>query len=397
MSVSLIGYSERGMINALCSDILYPADKSIDRLKEFLGWCSFPTEFQPDIAKIVKAELVVEQSFSDFGTPDLIILLEYSDAKKQLIMVEAKVSAGDGNQNRINNQWVNSDAYFKGTGNKSSSLFVQIYRGNRLIKKIITGEGEFRHGRMGPQKWSLGQTKIVIKAVDKLRDYCTGNALPPMFLAIIPDTAVKIRAVLDLIDKVTYASDELPDWSLHNLGYISWRKIDELIKIDSSPGIWSQLRVSFEWNESNQIYWEVENVVSPDTLPKHGWYVYDNKQVYIAFPSNEKCRVVPFDKEATNFPESHLVNSGLLINLEPINDPVEVEELKPKKDSIYCWNRPARDYREPSDTLPMPEEFDSCQVKVLSSGWIFSVVIIINKSGDPHTHYKVFNHHLEKN
>lgn len=96
--MKVIGYSERGLINSLIYNIFY-SENNLEKIKRFLSLIFLPnfeeTEDNTnilDFSSIDKAEILIEQSFSDFGDCDLIILLSKNNATiKQAIFIEAKV------------------------------------------------------------------------------------------------------------------------------------------------------------------------------------------------------------------------------------------------------------------------------------------------------------------
>ncbi len=87
--MEVIGYSERGVINSLFHEIKY-SQNNIELLNEFLSLISFPScrlNYQ-----ISDAKILMEQSFSGFGSPDIILMVNNNE-KKQAIFIEAKVKA----------------------------------------------------------------------------------------------------------------------------------------------------------------------------------------------------------------------------------------------------------------------------------------------------------------
>lgn len=133
MAIRIDGYSERGMVNAVCEDIIR-AD-GVHQLQTFLSWCSFPFQQQgvPDFSGITAARFLVEQGFSDFGDLDLLILLDHAN-RKQAILIEAKVATD--NRKCVDDQWADFSSFLRGDRKHTSSLFVQIYRKLRLIERV---------------------------------------------------------------------------------------------------------------------------------------------------------------------------------------------------------------------------------------------------------------------
>jgi len=92
MSLRINGYSELGMLNAVCEDIMHAGD--VQRLARLLSWCRFPfqPEGVPDFGGITAAHILVEQSFSDFGDLDLLLLLDHADRKQSVLSSTSLIS-----------------------------------------------------------------------------------------------------------------------------------------------------------------------------------------------------------------------------------------------------------------------------------------------------------------
>ena len=380
MTVELLGYSERGMVNALCTDILFSSEP-LDRLKEFLGWCIFPPKLGPQIDKIISARLIVEQSFSDFGTPDLLILLDY-EKSKQLIIVEAKVSAGTEDQNSIGRQWDDSEAYFSRGGKKSSALFVQLYRENRLIKFINDNMDTLKSGKLRPKKWNIGKNPVVISAIKALRPYCLAS---PLFLVIIPDTIEDFNVISKMVTNINYTSEELPDWSMANLGFLGWAIIDEKTQSSNEDVKWPQVRKNFDWNKPNQIYF---------TDSQNKWYSCCNKNIYILRRSKKNSSALEVNNNSEFFPKKIVIPTNSLI--EPINK-INIE-LKPKNGSKYdlVWSRELELEQGNEIRQQKPIVNNKYCVQVLRNGLIKSRVKIVLENNLGEIECEVSNHHIKK-
>jgi hypothetical protein len=86
--MQMYGYSERGALNTLFNEIAYSSEPE-DLLGKMLRLARFPMRQQEPIS-LVKATVLLEQSLSDFGDADAILLLETTD-KSSAVFVEAKV------------------------------------------------------------------------------------------------------------------------------------------------------------------------------------------------------------------------------------------------------------------------------------------------------------------
>ena len=79
--MKILGYSERGIINALFYEIRYSKQPET-LLGELISKIKFP--FLDDFSlSVVNSEIFIEQSFSDFGDSDVLILIDTGKAKFQ--------------------------------------------------------------------------------------------------------------------------------------------------------------------------------------------------------------------------------------------------------------------------------------------------------------------------
>ena len=86
--MEIIGYSERGAMNALFYEMAFKNDKN--DMMEFLKLAGIYDDFSDFEFKIYN-----EFSLSEFGSPDLVIIAE-NGTEKVAFFVEAKVAACDG-------------------------------------------------------------------------------------------------------------------------------------------------------------------------------------------------------------------------------------------------------------------------------------------------------------
>jgi hypothetical protein len=95
--MELYGYSERGLVNALCYDCFHSPDGH-KYLGKLLSLCHFPfllnDNEKPDFANITGATLFVEQTLSDFGDSDLIVLCDLGNGDKAVVFCEFKRGSG---------------------------------------------------------------------------------------------------------------------------------------------------------------------------------------------------------------------------------------------------------------------------------------------------------------
>jgi len=89
--MKIIGNSERGMINALFYEI-DNVQNNTQILSDLLNTVCFPNKNIPNNIhfQIKDATILIEQSFSDFGDSDVVLLID-NNGVKQTVFIEAKV------------------------------------------------------------------------------------------------------------------------------------------------------------------------------------------------------------------------------------------------------------------------------------------------------------------
>lgn len=133
--MEIIGYSERGMINSLFYELKY-SENYLRLLNDFLSLVSFPDSgvtFQ-----VSEVKILIEQSFSDFGAPDAVILVN-NHGVKQVIFIEAKVKTFQKQYRSILEEFEEFKIGIEINEVNTSNLFVQLYFKTRLIKELKSG------------------------------------------------------------------------------------------------------------------------------------------------------------------------------------------------------------------------------------------------------------------
>jgi hypothetical protein len=202
MNMEVIGYSERGVINSLIYNIFY-SENNLEKIKRFLSMICLPNLENienniiiSDFSNINNAKILIEQSFSDFGDCDIVILVEKninSETVKQAIFIEAKVKTDSIKSWSIEKEYKEFDKFRekKENGVKvyDSTLFSQLYSKIMLVESIKQGISEktcnegFWAKRGKPRK--IGENKVVRKAFEKIKEYCEND--DNLFITIFPD------------------------------------------------------------------------------------------------------------------------------------------------------------------------------------------------------------------
>ena len=193
--MEILGYSERGIINALLYDILNSSTPTT-LISDLLNLTIFINKKEEVEFNISECKVLIEQSFSDFGDSDVLLLVE-NCGKKQAIFLEAKVKTYSGKWDIVKEFTKFKDLKGKDrNGNKiipTSNLFTQLYFKNRLWYELKNNNGikldegiKFINTTKSRRK--IGKNKIVLKAVDYLMEYIYES----FYLGIIPNTQNEI-------------------------------------------------------------------------------------------------------------------------------------------------------------------------------------------------------------
>ncbi len=243
--MEVLGYSERGVVGSLFYEMR--ERKTPELVAELLSLASFP--YRNVAFDVRSAKVFIDQSFSDFGTADALLLVE-NGGIKQAIFIEAKVRAGKKTKWTIDREF---RAFRRGVRKakvSSSNLFTQLYHKVRLVKALQTcGIKKLERGVCFPRasskrKRKIGTNKVVRKAVCDLLPYSSDV----LFIAVVPEDTANLRTFFEGTLE-TYDLGSFQGWETTNWGYLSWQKVRDFCKTHSLPGT---LKV-FRFNEA-QIY-----------------------------------------------------------------------------------------------------------------------------------------------
>jgi hypothetical protein len=258
------GYSERGMINGFFYEMRY-SPEALQLLEGFLKEGSFPDAPNNNprsrmgplrFDRLQGATIVVEQSFSDFGDADILILMK--GRHKMAVFVEAKVKTYQAPQWTIQAEWAKFQGLLQlscpGLDPKerrrqaTSNLFVQLYRKARLVRQVWN-PGESLPPDAISQRWSLGNNQVIHEAARLLSDY--GAVI--WYLAIVPDTEENVRTFYEEEFR-NFRPDQalLPGWdNIETWGFMTWERLRRFCLARET--VWPDTLANFLYNEG-QIY-----------------------------------------------------------------------------------------------------------------------------------------------
>jgi len=282
--IRITGYSERGVINSFFYELKYfntDEKTRLNLLGEFISMIRFPFSEPQNIRlnNISKAEILIEQSFSDFGDADVLLLID-SEIWNFCVFIEAKVKTSTKTAWKLDkqyNEFINHlypepytyppnspfQSRKKIYKNKqkyiSSNLFAQLYFKQRLCYELSQGrlkemlDPYFEGINFGPLNKSpnhyrkIGTNEIVQNAIIKLNNY-SQNA---HFVCLIPGND-SLSSIAD-INNLSYITgyETLIGWDLSRWGQLTWKQIRDFCS--ESGHKFDETEKVFSWNE-NQIY-----------------------------------------------------------------------------------------------------------------------------------------------
>ena len=214
--MEIIGYSERGAMNALFYGIALKKDN--EAMKKFLALAL--RKNKNDI-KFCDFNLYMEFSLTEFGSPDLVIIAIKSNGEKTAFFIEAKASCCNNydltKQKKQHEEYINEG---KNVDGHASNLFFQLRLKNYFFQQnrhsiADTIPNEIRNSRGRERK--IGDNPIVRKFASEF-----GDCKEAYYIAIIPEqkeTFDKPDSSYDGFDIYYVSWKELYD-SFNNYGFL---------------------------------------------------------------------------------------------------------------------------------------------------------------------------------
>ena len=215
--MKIIGYSERGAMNALFYGMVFGGENGTEAMKHFLEIAQIE-----NCDKYSEFTLFIEFSLSEFGSPDLILVAKKDNGTKAVFFVEAKASCGKYFDMKMQKDhhcdYIEKGSYDNG---HASNLFFQMRLKKYFFEKVVKEKEEkdlpeeikkisdsIKKSR-GRDR-SIGNNKIVRKLVDQLK-WCS----EAHFIAIVPrDKEWKDEYCKCFIEKMT-------------IHFVTWEEIYE--------------------------------------------------------------------------------------------------------------------------------------------------------------------------
>lgn len=241
--IDVLGYSERGIFNS----IVFYLRENPEKMQEFMKTLEIESVYSDCIN--YKFTFLVEQSFSDFGTSDLVLIAEnHKNNSKIVIFIEGKIKTEQGNFS-LEKQFekiINCTVKFDGI---SSNIFVQLYYKyllssiisiNQISTKSLNINDIFK--KNNNQERQLGSNKIVKEAVEKI-----SNVTNVFYVAILPENipSVDFQTKFTELNNTIFENEPMP-MPITNIISVYWRDIKNVF-------LNSIVNENFDYN-NEQIY-----------------------------------------------------------------------------------------------------------------------------------------------
>lgn len=244
--MKLFGYSERGMVDAILYSLYFEGNFNgtrNDLLIGLLGKIKMPripeTTWSNLLTNSDEFEVYIENTLSEFGNPDIVILCKQSDKYSACIFIEAKVSREKDVIIREFDKFCSQIVERKGLADKgtSSLLFSQLCL--KWLMKIKTANGHVSNADMGKllalnlSKSSqsskleigrkIGSNNIATGLLDKIESIDSNKTY---YVALIPDQGKNLHDY--------YVNEVLPELSsllngasVDGWGYFTWKDVED--------------------------------------------------------------------------------------------------------------------------------------------------------------------------
>jgi hypothetical protein len=224
--MKITGYSERGAINSLFYEMAY-SNHSIELLQDFLALAKIP------LAELIGTDftdtrILIEQSLSDFGDADAVLLLD-SAKSKTAVFIEAKVKPSQNENWTLEKEFkVFKQGILMEHQLSSSNLFTQLYHKVRFVAGLKSGGVAALNTGLDFPLCStkavrkIGSNPVVRKAVEVIEPYCE----QVWYLALVPDTIANIEVFIQrFVDAPPQTG--LIGWDTSHWGWLSWETVSK--------------------------------------------------------------------------------------------------------------------------------------------------------------------------
>ena len=229
--MEILGYSERGAINALLYEIAF-SSAPVDGVTSLLRQAAF-ANCALQLDDVSGVTCLVEQSLSDFGDADAILLL-HRPSGGTAVFLEGKVKPAQTSVWTLQREFERFKDGLESTVS-SSNLFAQLYHKVRFVGAATCGDQRLSRGVTFPHCSSkrlrkIGGNPVVLRAVEQVGPFLND----PYYVGLVPDSPQNVRTfVSERLNNSRF--DVLDGWDVSRWGFLCWTDVAKFCADDGLP------------------------------------------------------------------------------------------------------------------------------------------------------------------
>jgi len=235
--MAIYGYSERGIINSL----IFSIGNEVQLMNEFIRSLNIPMLFVNDTP--IGYDILLEQSFSRFGSADLVIIIKYDKEplNNKVLFIEGKVKTSQKAYWNLVSQY---KEFEKRKPENSSNLFFQLHLKKLLFSNApeIANSLKAKKEFVVEEDWygrdrKIGENTIVEKALTMI------NCSEAFYIGIIPSSVDDINTFLNNVEK----SENDP--IVEHIHLVSWHTVQNFCVLEKYKKYFANVKLNFEYNK----------------------------------------------------------------------------------------------------------------------------------------------------
>jgi hypothetical protein len=235
--MAIYGYSERGIINS----IIFSIGDNVQLMNAFISSMNIPGLF--DIETAIGYDILLEQSFSKFGSADLVIIIKYDKQcrNNKVLFIEGKVKTSQKAYWNLESQY---KEFEKKKPEKSSNLFFQLHLKKLLFSNAVEIDKALKVKKevVISEQWygtnrKIGKNTIVEKAFDMI------NCSDAFYIGIVPSSIDDIETFLKEVKK----SEDDP--IVKHIHLVSWHTVQDFCELEKYKRYFANVKLNFEYNK----------------------------------------------------------------------------------------------------------------------------------------------------
>ncbi len=234
--MAIYGYSERGIINS----IIFSIGDKVQLMTDFIRSLNIPMLFVNNTP--IGYDILLEQSFSRFGSADLVIIIKYDEEPKlnKVLFIEGKVKTSQKTYWNLKSQY---EEFEKRKPENSSNLFFQLHLKKLLFSNATEIDNALKAKKelVISEKWykterKIGKNAIVEKAFNMI------TCSEAFYIGIIPSS-------IDDIEKFSKVKKDEKDPIVEYIHLVSWHTVKGFCDEKKYKRYFKNVQLNFEYNE----------------------------------------------------------------------------------------------------------------------------------------------------